>query len=367
MTLEYINLLFIYFSPEYRFTIVDETARLRRSAGLRALARLAGASTRAARWGSIELEQRVLSMQVVEQAFICQNINLALQCDGPGRLDLHRLHRPLRARRDGRAGPRLPLRTRPSAGRACRSAATGSTRPSPRPTTPTWARRWTPSSRPSGPSTPHDKPKAYQEPDRVISQIERPGEETIEIVKDYCQYVHDTYGRFPAYLDPMYQRLTCQAQHVDPDFYAEYYPPGALTDQHHEHFRALAPRAGGRRRPPAAARGGASGASPARGPRAPARRPRRARLSARSAMPGSRRARRARAARRATAAAQGVALGRAGPPARRPAGRARRAGPSASGRRRASPRRASTASRGIRVRWEPGSPTVSPGRRPDLR
>ena len=32
-----------------------------------------------AKWGMIDLEQRVLSMQVVEQAFICQNINLALQ------------------------------------------------------------------------------------------------------------------------------------------------------------------------------------------------------------------------------------------------------------------------------------------------
>ena len=66
-----------------------------------------------------------------------------------------------------------------------------------------------------------DKPKSYLEPDKVTSQIERPSEETIQIVKDYCQYVHDTYGRFPAYLDPMYQRLTCQAQHVDTDFYAQ--------------------------------------------------------------------------------------------------------------------------------------------------
>ena len=96
-----------------------------------------------------------------------------------------------------------------------------------------------------------DKPKAYLEPDRVVSQIARPDDETIQIVKDYCQYVHDTYGRFPAYLDPMYQRLTCQAQHVDPDFYAQYYPPGALTDQHHAHFERWHPElAGDDGRPP---------------------------------------------------------------------------------------------------------------------
>ena len=34
--------------------------------------------------GIVELEQRILSMLVVEQAFICQNINLALQALGLG-------------------------------------------------------------------------------------------------------------------------------------------------------------------------------------------------------------------------------------------------------------------------------------------
>jgi hypothetical protein len=86
-----------------------------------------------------------------------------------------------------------------------------------------------------------DIPKAYKAPDSVITHIHRPDDETIELVKDYCQYVHDTYGRFPAYIDPMYQRLTCQAQHVDPDFYEEHYPPGALTGQHLGHFRRWHP------------------------------------------------------------------------------------------------------------------------------
>jgi hypothetical protein len=84
-------------------------------------------------------------------------------------------------------------------------------------------------------------PKPYKEPDRVVSAVPRPREDTVELVKAYCQYCIDTYGRFPVYIDPMYQRLTCQAQHVDPDFYAEYYPPGALTHQHHEHFRRWHP------------------------------------------------------------------------------------------------------------------------------
>ena len=69
--------------------------------------------------------------------------------------------------------------------------------------------------------------------------------DTVELVKAYCQYCVDTYGRFPVYLDPMYQRLTCQAQHVDPDFYERYYPPGAVTRQHTEHFRRWHPEAAG--------------------------------------------------------------------------------------------------------------------------
>jgi hypothetical protein len=82
MTLEYINLLFIYFSPEYRFTLVDETNGYA-PAGLGRWID-AGRLDGARQMGIVELEQRVLSMQVVEQAFICQNINLALQAMGLG-------------------------------------------------------------------------------------------------------------------------------------------------------------------------------------------------------------------------------------------------------------------------------------------
>ena len=43
----------------------------------------------------------------------------------------------------------------------------------------------------------------------------------------------------------MYQRLTVQAQHVDPDFYDLYYPPGALTAQHLQHFERWHPEQAG--------------------------------------------------------------------------------------------------------------------------
>jgi hypothetical protein len=233
MTLEYINLLFIYLSPEYRFSIVDEQAGYA-SAGLDRW--LKGDRLDSNRqMGMIDLEQRVLSMQVVESAFICHNINLALQCLGLGgwtftgyiaRFVLGGEDVPGLGFRfvDAKRGPSAPVGRDgvfeafvPPYYTDMREAVDGFLEAK-------WS-QYEPS-----------VPKAYKEPERAVARVPRPDAETIEMVKDYCQYVHDAYGRFPAYIDPMYQRLTCQAQHLDPDFYEEYYPPGAITGQHQRHF-----------------------------------------------------------------------------------------------------------------------------------
>jgi hypothetical protein len=260
MTLEYINLLFIYFSPEYRFTLVDETAGYQ-PAGLQRWID-SGRIDPNRQMGIIELEQRVLSMQVVEQAFICQNMNLAMQAMGLGgwtytgyiaRFALGGMDVPGLGFRfaEAKRGPSVPVGrdgvfqafTPPyhaDMGEAVDAFLEA---------------KW------SQYDSAH--PKSYKDPERVVSQISRPDEETIQIVKDYCQYVYDTYGRFPAHLDPMYQRLTCQAQHVDPDFYAQYYPPGALTEQHHSHFERWHPElTGDDGKPP---RRGAGPTTPANG------------------------------------------------------------------------------------------------------
>lgn len=242
MTLEYINLLFIYLSPEYRFSIVDEQAGYA-SAGLDRWLK-GGRLDPSRQMGMIELEQRVLSMQVVESAFICHNINLALQCLGLGgwtftgyiaRFVLGGEDAPGLGFRfvDAKRGPSAPVGRDgvfqafvPPYYTDMREAVDGFLEVK-------WS-QYEPS-----------VPKAYKEPERVVARVPRPDAETIELVKDYCQYVHDTYGRFPAYIDPMYQRLTCQAQHLDPDFYEEYYPPGAITRQHQRHFALWHPELAG--------------------------------------------------------------------------------------------------------------------------
>ena len=248
MTLEYINLLFIYFSPEYRFTLVDETNGYQ-PCGLQKWVD-SGRLDATARWGSSSWS------------------SASCRCRSSSRRSSARTS-PSPCRRWASAAGPTPATSpaspsaawtspasasaspTPSAAPASRSAATGSSRRSPRRTTPTWARRSTRSSSASGRSTSRTSRSRTSSRTRWSRQIERPTDETIQIVKDYCQYVHDTYGRFPAYLDPMYQRLTCQAQHVNTDFYAQYYPPGAVTDQHHQHFERWHPElAGDDGRPP---------------------------------------------------------------------------------------------------------------------
>jgi hypothetical protein len=81
----------------------------------------------------------------------------------------------------------------------------------------------------------------YKNPEGVMQEIERPSKEEIQIVKDICNYVYDTYGRFPAFSDPMFLRFMVQAHHLDLDFYDEFYPEGAYTENHKNHFKLWHP------------------------------------------------------------------------------------------------------------------------------
>jgi len=84
-------------------------------------------------------------------------------------------------------------------------------------------------------------PMPYKNPEAVTAEIERPSKDEVQIVKDICNYVYDTYGRFPAFSDPMFLRFMVQAHHLDLDFYDKYYPPGAYTESHKNHFKLWHP------------------------------------------------------------------------------------------------------------------------------
>jgi len=76
----------------------------------------------------------------------------------------------------------------------------------------------------------------YKDPEKIKAEVPPPGEREIQIVKDIAGYIYNTYGRFPAMMDPMYARFAFQATHVDFGFYDSYYPPGAYTSLHKEHM-----------------------------------------------------------------------------------------------------------------------------------
>ncbi len=77
----------------------------------------------------------------------------------------------------------------------------------------------------------------YKHPERILKEVERPTKQEIEVVQNICTYIYETYGRFPAFSDPMFLRFMVQAHHLDLDFYDEFYPPGAYTQKHKTHFR----------------------------------------------------------------------------------------------------------------------------------
>ena len=204
--------------------------------------------------GIVEIEQRVLSMQVVEQAFICQNINLALQAMGLGgwtytgyiaRFALGGMDVPGLGFRfaDAKRGPSVPV------GRDGVFEAF----------TPPYhddmgaavdaflERKWS--------QYEPDKPKAYLEPDRVTSQIERPDEDTIQIVKDYCHLRPRHLRALPGL-----PRSDVPAPHLpgparQPRLLRAVLPAGRGHRAAPRALRALAPRDGRRRRPATSARG----------------------------------------------------------------------------------------------------------------
>ena len=244
MTMEYINVLFIYLARSYGFNIIDERHG-GRSAGLDEFVKT-GRIREERVMTMAELEARILSMMVVEQGFICQNLNLALQALGLGGWTFTGYL------------PKFVMGGGDVEGLGFRfeTANDGSTFAVGRDgylegfTPPYYAdmheavdafmaMKWA--------ALDPDVPKPYRDQamnETFTGAIPRPHPDTVECVKAYCQYVWDTYGRFPLTIDPMYQRLTTQAQHIDCGFYDEYYPPGAYSEQHAEHMRLWHPEHG---------------------------------------------------------------------------------------------------------------------------
>jgi hypothetical protein len=70
----------------------------------------------------------------------------------------------------------------------------------------------------------------------VARAVPPPSPEAIAATKTLCTYIWDTYGRFPATLDPFLTTVWYQACHLDVDFYDRYYPQEALPPHVRSHM-----------------------------------------------------------------------------------------------------------------------------------
>jgi hypothetical protein len=61
-------------------------------------------------------------------------------------------------------------------------------------------------------------------------------EEGIACTKAICNYIHETYGRFPGNLDAMHLMWVFQAHHLDTEFYDRFFQPGAYGPTHAAHL-----------------------------------------------------------------------------------------------------------------------------------
>jgi hypothetical protein len=80
-----------------------------------------------------------------------------------------------------------------------------------------------------GPAAVRDR----QSLDRVVA---RTPDWCLEAAQELCQYVWDTYGRFPALSDPMVMSIWFQAHHLETEFYDTHYQPGAYHEAIRNHM-----------------------------------------------------------------------------------------------------------------------------------
>lgn len=84
-------------------------------------------------------------------------------------------------------------------------------------------------------SAPESQQIPWLSPD-VARAVPRPSDEAIEATRALCRYIWDTYGRFPATIDPFVTTVWYQACHLDVAFYDRYYPREALPERVRSHM-----------------------------------------------------------------------------------------------------------------------------------
>jgi hypothetical protein len=64
----------------------------------------------------------------------------------------------------------------------------------------------------------------------------RPSEDHVNMVKAFCNYVYDTYGKIPATFSSKTIPIWLQVHHIDTKFYGENFAKGIISDAHKNHM-----------------------------------------------------------------------------------------------------------------------------------
>ncbi|HZI08656.1 MAG TPA: hypothetical protein VEZ71_31860 [Archangium sp.] len=94
---------------------------------------------------------------------------------------------------------------------------------------------------PGGPFHP-ETPGPYKDTRSIRGSARVHDEVFKECVTRMAQYIHDTFGKFPATLPSIYCLMFLQAHHLDLEYYDHFFEPGAYLRTHAEHMTKWHPR-----------------------------------------------------------------------------------------------------------------------------
>jgi hypothetical protein len=89
-----------------------------------------------------------------------------------------------------------------------------------------------------GPGGTYDpvRPGPFRDTAQIKARIERYSSDFVDLLGEVAQYLHDTFGKFPATIPSVYVRIYAQAQHIDLDYYDAFYGPDAYLETHRQHL-----------------------------------------------------------------------------------------------------------------------------------
>jgi hypothetical protein len=69
-----------------------------------------------------------------------------------------------------------------------------------------------------------------------MHEAERPSKATIQYIKDICNYIYDTYGRFPAHVNAFHvPGVWLQVSHLEIEYYEKFFQPSIFHRQARHH------------------------------------------------------------------------------------------------------------------------------------